>query len=118
MPSGEKRGGVGLCVIRDFGQGASLGRDRPDIGVARIFIRLAGTVAYEGEGGAIGRPLRVSVVPFLAIGELLRSACFGIYDEEVRALIVEPAGIVKLVANIGVVADVAWRLAVVGGSGA
>src|SRR5580698_8812351 len=98
---------VGLRMIRDFGQRSTLGGDGPYVGIAVFVVFLAGAIRHEGDALAIGRPLRVAVVPVLAVGNLLGVAALDVDHPEMTPLIVEPAGVVEIVGNVLVVAHVA-----------
>src|SRR5437016_13380310 len=52
----------------------------PYIAVAILFIFLAGAVRNKSDQLAVGRPLRIAVVPIIAFGDLFGVAAFDIDD--------------------------------------
>ncbi len=108
-------------VVGDFGQRATGGGDNPDVAIVAVVVFVAGAVGNERDAGAVGRPLRIEIVPIVAAGELLIFAGGGVDEPEVAAPVVEPAGVVELVGDVLVVADVAFARVgrdVVAGAGA
>ena len=101
---------VGLGVIRDLRQRPARCVDHPHVGVAALVERLACAVGHERNLLPVGRPLRIAVVPIVARRDLRRLARRCVDDPEVRARVVEPAGVVEFVIEVLVVADVARRL--------
>ena len=66
-PSGDQRGELSPAgVIGDLRQRAAVGVDHPDVGVVAHVELLAGAVGHERDRAAVGRPLRIGVVPVVA----------------------------------------------------
>ena len=65
---------VAAGVIGNLRQRAAVGVDHPHVGVVSHVERLAGAVGHERDLAAVGRPLRIGVVPVVAGGELRRAA--------------------------------------------
>src|SRR5271166_5036831 len=93
-------------MVGDLGERAAGGRDYPDVAVVVFIVLVTGAVGDEGDARGVGRPLRIEVVPIVAAGELLVLAGCGVDDPDVAALVVVPAGVVELVGEVLVVADV------------
>jgi hypothetical protein len=101
-----------FIVIRDACESArAVGVDSPYVRVAALVEGFARAVGDEGDLSAVGRPLRVCVVPIVAGSDLPRRAALNVNDEDVAALVVEPARVVELVGRVLVVAHVGRRRA-------
>ncbi len=102
-------------VVGTFGRGdlrqraAAVGADRPDIGIAAAVVLVSSSIRDERDARAVRRPLRIGVVPVVAVRDLMRAAGGEVHDPDVRSLVVVPAGVVELVRQVRVVANVAQR---------
>ena len=94
-------------MVGDFGECAASGGDDPDVGIAAVVKSFSGAVGDKGDARAIGRPLWVGIVPILTVGDSLSVAAGHVDDPEMASLVVEPAGVVELVIDMRVMADVA-----------
>ena len=81
--------------------------DDPHVGVAILVVFLTGAIRDEGDALAVGRPLRIAVVPIVAVRNRSRFAGLHIDDPKMGAPIVEPSRIVEFVGNMFVVSNVA-----------
>ena len=97
-------------VVRNLRQRSAGGIDHPDVRVVAVVEGLAGAVGDEGDLPAVGRPLWIGVVPVVARRQLRRAARLDVDHPQVRALVIEPAGVVELVVRVQVVAHIARRL--------
>jgi len=97
-------------VIGDFGERAAGCGNDPDVGVLAIVEGFSSAIGDEGDARAVGRPLRVAVVPVLAIGDLFGIAAGKGDDPQMAALVVVPTGVIELVLDMRVVVDVALAI--------
>ena len=110
-PSGDQRGELSPArVIGDLRQRPAVGVDDPDVGVhgSRRMPCRCGRRRTRSSGCRATTADRV--VPVVAGGQLCRAARRGIDHPQVRALVVEPAAVVELVAGVLVVPHIARRL--------
>src|SRR5215831_2442152 len=84
----------------------TVGVHYPHIGVAVLVILLTRAIRNKGDALAVGRPLRIAVVPVVALRDLFRFARLDINNPKMCAAIVEPAGVVEFVRGVFVMADV------------
>src|SRR5882724_1237272 len=99
---------VAFVVIGNLCQlPAAVRISNPHIAVAILFVFLAGAVRNKNDAGAVGRPLRIAVVPIVAFGDLFGVAALDIDDPKVRAAIVEPTRVVEFVGTVLVMTHVA-----------
>jgi hypothetical protein len=100
-------------VVGDFDEFATGGGDNPNVFVVTVFEFFAGAVGDEGEAGAVGGPLGISVVPVFAGGDLPGDSIGSADNPEMASFVIEPAGVIELVGDVLLVADIAF---LVGGS--
>jgi hypothetical protein len=94
-------------MVGNFCQCPAVRGDHPNIGVVAVVIRLTGAVRHKCDPRAVRRPLRISIVPVLTIGDLLRVSVPNADDPEMTSFIVEPSCVIELVAHVRVVTHVA-----------
>src|SRR6266436_6754928 len=72
-------------------------------------LRVIPFVNFAGEGNALSvrGPLRIAVIPIIAVSDLLRATSLHIDDPKVSAPIIEPTSIIEFVRTIPVVPHVA-----------
>src|SRR5437870_5285108 len=98
---------IGFVVIGNFCELATFGADYPYISVAVLVVFFSGTIRNKRDPSSIRRPLRIAIVPVVALGNLFRVSGLNIDNPKMRAAIVEPTGVVEFVRSVLVVADVA-----------
>src|SRR6266850_466665 len=89
----------------ETGGGTALTRRKPDFRMSTALGH-----AEECDLRPVRRPLWIGVIPVLAGSNLPGDARCDIRDPDMRSLVIEPAGVIELVAPMFIVADVTWRL--------
>ena len=65
-------------MIGDLGQRAAVRGDDPHVGVVIAVELMTGAIGDEGDARRIGRPVRIEIVPVVAVSDLPRSAGFRV----------------------------------------
>ena len=94
-------------MIGDFGQCSTRRRNHPDVRVLAVVVGLSSPIGNKGDARAVRRPLRIGVVPILAIGDLLGLTTLNIHNPQMPALVVKPSGVIELVLDMRVVPHIA-----------
>src|SRR5580692_10629239 len=89
-------------MIRDFGQHSARSWNHPDVGVVAIVKQLSCTIRHKGYTRAVRRPLRISIVPVLAVRDLLRLPVRNTHDPQMLALVVIPSGVIEFILDMRV----------------
>ena len=95
-------------MVGYFGKRSTRCRDHPDVGVVAAVEFLAGAIGYKRNARGIGRPLGIGVVPIVAGSYLAIFSGSCVDYPQMAAFVVEPAGVIELVIDVPVVADIAF----------
>jgi len=105
-------------VIRNFGQRAPSGGNYPDVGVVAVVVGFPSAIRNESDACAVGRPLRIDIVPILPIGDLPGLTARHIDNPEVPPFVVKPSSVIEFVLDVRIVAHIAvavgWRCGIAG----
>src|SRR5438128_5424557 len=91
--------------LREFAGAVSV--NDPNVGVAVLFVLFAGAIGNKSDSLAVGRPLRIAVVPIIAFGNLFAFAALHIDNPQARAPVIKPTSVVELIRRVLVMTNVA-----------